>query len=105
VGGLVGAVSIRQQYGVGEIIRRYKKLGMDCPVNFRLCAGEEAQMEQETVELVRRLCCEAGMIMEDMNPLALMTPRDPAELGAVVEQLSKAIGRMRAIVEAARAIL
>lgn len=34
---------------------------------------EEAQMEQEIVELVRRLCCEAGMIMEDMNPVALIT--------------------------------
>jgi hypothetical protein len=78
---------------------------MDCPLKFRLCAREEAQMEQETVELVRRLCCEAGMIMEDMNPVALITPRDPAELRAAVDQLAGAIVRMGAILEAGRALL
>jgi hypothetical protein len=78
---------------------------MDCPIKFRLCAGEEAQMEQETVELVRRLCCEAGMIMEDMNPVALITTRDPPELRAAVDQLAKAIVRMRAIMDAAGALL
>jgi hypothetical protein len=62
-------------------------------------------MEQETIQLVRRLCCEAGMIMEDMNPVALITPHGPPELRAVVDQLTTAIARMGAIVEGAQAIL
>jgi hypothetical protein len=62
-------------------------------------------MEQEMVELVRRLCSEAGVIMEDMNPVALITPSDPAELRAVVDQLIGATDRMHAIVRGARAIL
>jgi hypothetical protein len=62
-------------------------------------------MEQETLELVRRLCCEAGIIMEDMNPVALLTPSDPVELRAVVDQLAGATDRMHAIVKGAMAIL
>jgi hypothetical protein len=78
---------------------------MDCATDLRVCASEEAQMEQDIVELVRRLCCEAGMIMEDMNPVALITPSDPVELRAVVDQLARAIDRMHAIIGGARAIL
>ena len=80
---------------------------MDCANDLRVCvpSNEEAQMEQEIVELARRLCCEAGMIMEDMNPVALITPRDRAELRVVVDQLSNATARMSAIVAGARAIL
>jgi hypothetical protein len=62
-------------------------------------------MEQETIQLVRRLCSEAGTIMEDVSPVALITPNNSVELGAVVDQLSNAIGRMGAIVTAARSIL
>jgi hypothetical protein len=78
---------------------------MDCPTSFRLCVGEEASMEQETIQLVRRLCSEAGIIMEDMNPVALITPESPAELRSVVDQLAKAIDRTGAIVAAAQAML
>jgi hypothetical protein len=78
---------------------------MDCPTSFRLCAGKEAQMEQETIQLVRRLCSEAGIIMEDTSAVALITPTNSAELRAVVDQLAKAIVRMGAIIAGAQAML
>ena len=62
-------------------------------------------MEQDIVELVRRLCCEAGIIMEDMNPVALITPSDPVELRAVVDRLARATDRMRVLVDCARLLL
>ena len=77
---------------------------MDCAITFRLCVGKEAQMKQDTVELVRRLCCEVGMIMEDMNPVALISPHDPTELRTVVEQLTRTIVKMCPIMAFASAI-
>jgi len=62
-------------------------------------------MELETIKLVRRLCTEAGVIMEDMNPVALMMPNNFIEIRAVVDQLTRDIARMGAIVAAAGAIL
>ncbi len=62
-------------------------------------------MEQETIQLVRRLCSEAGIMMEDASPVALITPHDSVELRAVVHQLSRAIDRMGAIVAEADAML
>jgi hypothetical protein len=62
-------------------------------------------MEQDTIRLARRLCSEAGTIMEDASPIALITPNNPVELRAVVDQLTNAIARMEAIVAAADAML
>jgi hypothetical protein len=62
-------------------------------------------MEQETIQLVRRLCSEAGTIMEDASPLAVITPKNSDDLRAIVDKLTKAIKRTGAIVAAAEAIL
>jgi hypothetical protein len=45
------------------------------------------------------------MIMEDLNPIALVTPRDPNELRVVIRQLSGAVVKMGSIVAAAAALL
>ena len=62
-------------------------------------------MDKETTDLVRRLCCEAGMIMEDAAPIAIGSPVDRAELEVAVVQLLANVGRMHAILDAAKALI
>lgn len=62
-------------------------------------------MDREAVELARQLCCQAGMIMEDFNPIAVAPPTGGEELIATIAALSTATERLRALVSAADALM
>jgi hypothetical protein len=83
----------------------HEKLRLDWSRGVVLCASEEARMDQETIELARQLCCQAGMIMEDFNPIAVAPPTGGEELVATVAALSAAVQRMRALLSAADALM
>jgi hypothetical protein len=62
-------------------------------------------MDRDTLKLASLLCCRAGMLMEDTSVLAITVPRDEAELWKTVMELGAAIDRMRAMVDAAKALV
>jgi hypothetical protein len=52
-------------------------------------------MDQDTLELVRLLCCRAGMLMEDTCPVAIALPSELAPLRAAIAELLISINQMR----------
>jgi hypothetical protein len=62
-------------------------------------------MDEDTIALVRQLCCQLGMMMEDVSPMAIMAPRDLAPLRITVAELENAAERMNRIARAANALL
>lgn len=62
-------------------------------------------MDHDTLELVRLLCCRAGMLMEDISALAVAPPSDEVELQRAVQKLGMSIDRMRSMVDAAKALM
>lgn len=61
-------------------------------------------MDREAIELVRQLCCQAGMIMEDFAPIAVAPPTNGPELATTVAALSMAAKRMHVLLDAADAL-
>jgi len=62
-------------------------------------------MDQETIELVRHLCCRAGMIMENASPSAIAAPKGGEDLRAAVSGLTVEVDRARALLAAADALI
>jgi hypothetical protein len=62
-------------------------------------------MDDETIALVRQLCCQAGTMMEDVSPIAVASPTDCEQLRLVIASLAIAVERMNRVVAAANALL
>lgn len=62
-------------------------------------------MDDDMIELVRRLCVKAGMIMEDASAVALLLPADPSLLIDTLDRLDKALATGSACIHAAKAII
>lgn len=62
-------------------------------------------MDEDTIELVRRLSTKAGMIMEDASAIAVSTPRDPETLKYAIDSLEDLVLTAIACVHVARLLL
>ncbi len=75
------------------------QLDLDC----RAEVGVYAYMEQDTADLIQQLCTPAGMIMEDVAPIAVLTP--PGErVGERLRELTDAADAITALLTAARVL-
>ena len=62
-------------------------------------------MDEDTLELIQRLCTRAGMIMEDTSAEALTTaPSDAGTMSKKLERLAEAAHAVVVIVAAAQAL-
>lgn len=80
-------------------------LDMDFTSGSPAIGGEEEVMDEDSIELVRRLCTKASMVMEDASPNALLLPTDPALLFETLDQLNQALVTALSCVQAAKAIV
>lgn len=62
-------------------------------------------MDKDTIELARRLCTKAGMIMEDASAVAVLSMGDATDLRRKAEELKASIQKAAACIEAAKALL
>jgi hypothetical protein len=62
-------------------------------------------VDDETIALVRQLCCRAGTMMEDVSPMAVASPTDGEQLRVVAAGLAISIGRMSRIISAANSLM
>jgi hypothetical protein len=63
-------------------------------------------MDSDTIDLIRKLCTRAGMLMEDMSLLAITAPPDrPGTLQESVATLREGCDDMRALIAAAEVLL
>ncbi len=62
-------------------------------------------MDEEKIELVRRLLTEAGMIMEDVSAVAILSPVDIAGLRRAADELNTSVLNSMAYIDAAKALL
>ncbi len=63
-------------------------------------------MDDDTTDLIARLCTQVGMIMEDSSVIALTVgAKDPGNHQAAIDELEGAARRIDALIAAARALL
>jgi len=63
-------------------------------------------MDDDTTELIKCLCTQVGMIMEDASVVALTVGgKDPGNSQAAIEELDRAARQITALISAARALL
>jgi hypothetical protein len=77
------------------------KLVMD----FLARAGLRGTMDDDRRDLVIRLCTEAGIIMEDMSPIALTIGVRAGPFYQHLAQLETAVVEMAALLATARALI
>lgn len=76
-------------------------LRMDFVAPARLLRG----MDDDTRELIIRLCAQAGMAMEDTSVTALTIGTLPdEEFGPSIDRIEKSVGRIWATIKAARGL-
>jgi hypothetical protein len=61
-------------------------------------------MDDGTIELVRQLLLHAGMAMEDVCDIAVLSPNNPDALIEATAQIAKAIDRAGKLVRAAETL-
>lgn len=69
------------------------------PLDFAAPLALPRRMDIDTRDLIRQLCTRAGMIMEDVVPLALLAPQEER-----LDDLAAAAEAIAAILLAARAL-
>ena len=63
-------------------------------------------MDEDQIRLVRELCTQAGMIMEDTSALAILVGSlDPAGLASVIELVRRELTRALALTDGAGAMM
>lgn len=63
-------------------------------------------MDDDTADLIARLCTRVGMIMEDASVIALtISGREPGNRRAAIDELEGAARRINALIAAAKAFL
>ena len=63
-------------------------------------------MDDDTTDLIARLCTRVGMIMEDASVIALtVSGIEPSNRQAAIDELEGAARQINALVAAARALL
>ena len=63
-------------------------------------------MDDDTTDLIERLCTRVGMIMEDASVIALtVSGNEPGYLRVAIDELEGAARRTNALIAAARALL
>lgn len=77
------------------------KLVMDLSAASPLAAG----MDQDRRALIIRLSTEAGILMEDMSPIALAIGRNDVNIVDRLDELAAAAADIAALLAAARALL
>ena len=78
-----------------------EKLAVDFLVKQGLCVG----MEDDTAELIARLCTRIGMIMEDASVIALtIGSMDEADRSNAIARLGKDSARIDQLIDAVRAL-
>lgn len=77
------------------------KLVMDLSAASPLPAG----MNQDRRALIIRLSTEAGILMEDMSPIALAIGRNDVDIVDYLDELAAAAADIAALLAAARALL
>lgn len=77
------------------------KLVMDLSAASPLPAG----MDQDRRALIIRLSTEAGILMEDMSPIALAIGRNDVNIVDRIDELAAAAADIAALLAAARALL
>ena len=78
---------------------RARKLAVEMSANLRL----RSRMDDDTHELIVRLCARAGIVMEDASVIALSVARsrDDAILESELEKLTLAVELIKTCIEAA----
>jgi hypothetical protein len=68
--------------------------------------GVVTGMDDDTTDLIARLCTRVGMIMEDASVIALtISGSEPGDLPLAIDELEGAARQIKALVAAARALL
>lgn len=62
-------------------------------------------MDDDTIDLVRQLLCRAGMAIEDVCDVAVVSPREPDALRVAADTISAALVRSSQFAAAAIALL
>ena len=62
-------------------------------------------MDDDTIDLVRQLLCRAGMAMEDVVHIAVVSPRDTETLREAAEVIHAALKRCKRLADAAVGLL